>query len=284
MAPLDRTLRLSRFAARVAEARPEVVRELEQRGAAPFGRQEMRAALADASDADIGPRLRRLRECVMFTLAHRDLNGLASLDEVLATMTALAEACIGAAVVHAHRASAARFGEPCDVEGRPQSLIVVALGKLGGEELNVSSDIDLVFLYQEDGDTYGERPVSHHEFFAHMGRNLIALLAEITADGQAFRVDMRLRPFGDGPIAASLGALEDYFVTHARPWERYAWLKARVISGASEGVMALVEPFVYRRYLDYGLLAALRELHTRIFETAIQRRKADDIKIGRAHV
>ena len=280
MTALDRTFRLSRFASRVAAARPEVARELEERGAAPFGRHEMAAALAGAGPDEIGPRLRRLRERVLFTLAHRDLNGLASLDEVVATMTALAEECVAAAVPHAYRAAVARHGEP-QANGSSQELIVAALGKLGGEELNVSSDIDLVFLHVDEGETRGDRPVSHHEFFAHVGRGVIALLSEITGDGLAFRVDMRLRPFGDsGPLVASLARLEDYFVTHARPWERYAWLKARVISGPAQELNALVEPFVYRRYLDYGLLGALRELHARIFETAIQRRKADDIKVG----
>src|SRR5258706_1843611 len=280
MTALERTLRLSRFAARVAQARPEELRTLEERGAAPFGRQEMRTALEGATADDIGARLRQLRRRVLFTLAHRDLNGLAPLDEVVTTMTALAERCIETAAVHAHRIAAARYGEPRDFAGEPQRLIVAALGKLGGEELNVSSDIDLVFLYSEDGETDSARPISHHEFFAHAGRALIALLWESTDEGQAFRVDMRLRPFGDGPLATSLGAFEEYLVTHARPWERYAWLKARVIAGPAEGVQALVEPFVYRRYLDYGLLGALRELHGRIFETAIQRRKADDIKVG----
>jgi glutamate-ammonia-ligase adenylyltransferase len=280
MRSLERTFRLSRFAARLAQARPELVGELEKRAAAPFGRQEMEAALHGAPPEELGARLRRLRGRVMLTLAHRDLNGLAPLDEVFETMTALADVAIVAAAAEAHRLAAARHGEPAEHEGRPQSLAVAALGKLGGEELNVSSDIDLVFLYGEESETRGPRPVSHREFFGHAGRALIALLSEITAEGQVFRVDMRLRPFGDGPIATSLAALEDYFVTHARAWERYAWLKSRVVVGNADEVAALVEPFVYRRYLDYGLLGSLRELHARIFETAIQRRKADDIKVG----
>ena len=288
-AAFDRTLRLSRFAARVAHARPALVDDLEKGGAARISRAEMQAALhrpANGSDGlppqDTASRLRRLRERAMLTLAHRDLNGLASLDEVFETMTALAEVSVASAAAHAHRAAAERFGTPRECGGRPQSLIVAALGKLGGCELNVSSDIDLVFLYNEEGETRGTRPITHHEFFAHVGKAVIALLSEITNEGQAFRVDMRLRPFGDsGPLATSLGALEEYFVAHARPWERYAWLKARAIEGAGAGDLeAIVEPFVYRRYLDYGMLGALRELHERIFETAVQRRKADDIKVG----
>jgi len=275
-AAFDRTLRLSRYVARVAAARPEVVGELEARRAAPWTRVEMRAALA-GEPAALAQRLRRLRERVMVTLAHRDLNGLATLDEVFDTMSALAEECIRAAEREAHRSVAALHGEPAN----GARLVVAALGKLGGGELNVSSDVDLVFLYPAEGETTGERPLAHSAFFAAVGRALIALLAELTADGQAFRVDMRLRPFGDsGPLATSLAALEDYFVAHARPWERYAWLKARVVVGPAEGVRERVEPFVYRRYLDYGMLASMRELHARIFEAAIRRRKADDIKVG----
>ena len=192
-------------------------------------------------------------------------------------MTALAEECIGAAWAEAHRQAADRHGETAGGE----RLAVAALGKLGGCELNVSSDVDLVFLYGAEGETLGPRPVSHHEFFAYAGRVLIALLAELTAEGQAFRVDMRLRPFGDsGPLVTSLAGLEEYFISHARPWERYAWMKARVVAGPAEGVQERVAPFVYRRYLDYGMLEALREMHGRIAEAARQRRKVDDVKVG----
>ena len=251
----DRTLRLSNYVARVAAARPAVVAELERRTQHPFTRDEMRAALA-GEGSSLGQRLRRLREIVLVTLAHRDLNGLAPLDEVFATMTALAEESIAAAAAQA---------DP--------RLTVVAMGKLGGAELNVSSDVDLVFLYEGDGED--------SERFAKAGRKAIALLSELTPDGQAFRVDMRLRPFGDsGPLVTSLAALEQYFIAHARPWERYAWLKARVVAGPGEGVRERVEPFVYRRYLDYGMLDALRELHARIFESATRRGKTDDVKVG----
>ncbi len=138
-----------------------------------------------------------------------------------------------------------------------------------------------MFLYGHEGETSGPKRITHHEHFAAVGRRLIALLSELTPDGQVFRVDMRLRPFGDsGPLATSLAALEEYFIAQARPWERYAWLKARVVTGPAEGVAERVDPFVYRRYLDYGMLEALRELHSRIFEAAIRRRKSDDIKLG----
>jgi [glutamine synthetase] adenylyltransferase / [glutamine synthetase]-adenylyl-L-tyrosine phosphorylase len=275
-AAFERTLRLSRYVARVSSARPALVEELSARAARPWSRDEMRAALA-GEPGSLGARLRGLRERVLVALAHRDLNGLAPLAEVFDTMAALAEECIGAAAGEAHRIAAAAHGEPAG----GAALAVAALGKLGGAELNVSSDVDLVFLYGAEGDTSGERPIAHSAFFAAVGRSIIALLSDVTAEGQAFRVDMRLRPFGDsGPLATSLPALEDYFIAHARPWERYAWLKARVVAGPAAGVRERVEPFVYRRYLDYGMLDAMRELHARIFEAAIRRRKADDIKVG----
>jgi glutamate-ammonia-ligase adenylyltransferase len=275
-AAFERTLRLSRYVHRVAAARPALVGELEARADRPWQRAEMRAALAGEPEG-LAARLRGLRERVMLALAHRDLNGLASLDEVFATMTALAEECIAAAAAEAQRTAAEAHGAPAG----GQALVVAALGKLGGGELNVSSDVDLVFLYGSDGQTEGARPVSHGEYFATAGRRVIALLSELTPEGQAFRVDMRLRPFGDsGPLATSFAQLEDYFVAHARPWERYAWLKARVVAGPEAGLPERVEPFVYRRYLDYGLLEQLRGLHAQIFEAAIRRRKADDIKVG----
>ncbi|HET9653283.1 MAG TPA: bifunctional glutamine synthetase adenylyltransferase/deadenyltransferase, partial [Usitatibacter sp.] len=288
-AAFQRTLRLSQYVARIAHARPEVVAELERRGARAFTRDEMRADLTPGTHPGDAPRepgealppmaarLRSLRARVMVTLAHRDLNGLASLDEVFETMSALADECIAAAAREAHAKTAQDLGNP---QGDAR-LIVAALGKLGGEELNVSSDVDLVFLYEDDGHTDRAKPVTHQEFFAAVGKALIALLADVTEDGLAFRVDMRLRPFGDsGPLVTSLAALEDYFVVHARPWERYAWLKARIVSGAAEGVRERVQPCVYRRYLDYGMLEALRDMHGRIFEAAVQRRKSADIKVG----
>jgi glutamate-ammonia-ligase adenylyltransferase len=271
----ERTRALSQFVARVAAASPGIVDEIEQRQARPYTREEMRERLAPG--ADLGARLRALRKRAMVTLAHRDLNGLAPLAEVFDTMTALAEECIGAAALEAHLRAADRFGET----EQGERLAVMALGKLGGCELNVSSDVDLVFLYANEGETTGPRPVTHHEFHAHAARTLIALLAEITDEGQCFRVDMRLRPFGDsGPLVTSHSSLEDYFIGHARPWERYAWMKARVVAGPGEGIAERVQPFVYRRYLDYGMLDQLREMHGRIAEAARQRRKADDIKVG----
>jgi glutamate-ammonia-ligase adenylyltransferase len=274
-AAFDRTLELSPFARRLLAGRPALEDDARRRHERPVSREEIRTALGPGEDLAV--RLRRTRASVMLGLMHRDLNGLAPLAEVFATMTALAEESIAAATAHAEGTLRALHGDPAE-ESR---LVVAALGKLGGCELNVSSDVDLVFLYGTDGETSGPRAVSNHEYFAAAGRALIALLAEIDAEGQAFRVDMRLRPFGvSGPLVTSLPALEDYFIAHARPWERYAWMKARVVAGPADGFAGRVDPFVYRRYLDYGMLDALREMHGRIAEAAQSRRKADDIKVG----
>lgn len=251
--------------------------------------------------------LRRLRRRVLLTLIARDSTGRADLPEVVGTMTALAELSIRAAVAAHARELAAVHGTPTDTGGVAQDLIVVGMGKLGGGELNVSSDIDLIFVYDEDGETRGEnvrRRISNHEFFAQLGRRLIALLNDVTADGFVFRVDMRLRPNGSaGPLAVSSAMLEEYLMAQGREWERFAWLKGRVVSApvfASAAqfeaqcavVEAIVRPFVFRKYLDFGAIAALRELHKLIRAEAARRAfghqgradRADDVKLGRGGI
>ncbi len=279
-AAFERTLRLSPFARRIAAARAHLAQGLAASGAAALTRADLENAVAAAPEGDpaaLAATLRELRARVMLTLIHRDLAGMASLDEVVSTVTALAEVAIGSAVRAAHVEQAALHGEPA----RGERLLVVGMGKLGGGELNVSSDVDLVFLHAAEGETDGARALSHHEFFTRVGKRVIGLIAEVNADGYVFRVDMRLRPFGEsGPLVSSFAALENYFIEQARPWERYAWLKGRVLNGPAEEVEAIVRPFVYRRYLDYGLLEALRELHGRIQAEASRRGRTDDIKVG----
>src|ERR1043166_8342000 len=156
------------------------------------------------------------------------------------------------------------------------------MGKLGGAELNVSSDIDLVFIYPEDGATAGPKSVANQEFFDRLGRRVIAALADVTADGFVFRVDMRLRPYGDsGPLSASFAALEQYLVTQGRTWERYAWLKARALTGERcDALEALIAPFVFRKYLDYDAYAGLRDVHHQIREQGRRKDYARNIKLG----
>jgi glutamate-ammonia-ligase adenylyltransferase len=163
-----------------------------------------------------------------------------------------------------------------------QQLHVVGMGKLGGRELNVSSDIDLIFVYPEDGETDGAQRLSNHEYFTLLARRMIAVLNELTADGYVFRVDVRLRPYGDsGPLVMSFDMLENYFITQGREWERYAWIKARPISGdRGDELLELVRPFIYRRHLDYSAFASMRELHQQIRREVERRDMHDNIKLG----
>ncbi|MFO7188309.1 MAG: bifunctional [glutamate--ammonia ligase]-adenylyl-L-tyrosine phosphorylase/[glutamate--ammonia-ligase] adenylyltransferase [Pseudomonadota bacterium] len=290
-ASLRSALRYSRYAQRLLEARPEYAEELERGRTEAWSAAAMRAFLApdswqrgDDPEAALAARLRELRARVMLRLAARDLAGLAPLEEVTTTMTALAEVALQTALDFHYARLTARYGRPL-AEGRVQPLLVVGMGKLGGGELNVSSDIDLVFLYPGEGETDGERPLANQEFFVRLGQRIIRTLSEVTADGQVFRVDMRLRPWGDaGALATGFEALEQYFVAHGREWERYAWIKARVVAGGDAQSIAeleqLVRPFVFRKYLDYATIGAVRTLHAQIRREVMRRDLVDDIKLG----
>jgi len=273
----------SRYAQHLLQARPELGDELAS--PEPFTREAMRAALAAASaddEAALKARLRRLRQRVLLRVMARDLGALADLAEVCGTMSDLAEESIATALAWTDTQLAREFGRPRGAAGAPQDLVVVAMGKLGGRELNVSSDIDLVFLYPEEGETDGARRLSNHEYFVRAGRKLISLLADVTEDGFAFRVDMRLRPYGEsGPLVASFEALENYLVAQGREWERYAWIKARALTGGHDAELsAIVRPFVYRKYLDYATLAAMRRLHAEVRREVERRELADHVKLG----
>ncbi len=220
----------------------------------------MLAALEGASadnEAALKRRLRELRHCVVLRVMARDLAGRAPLAEVCATMSELAELEVAAAL--------AWLGA--------EHLVVVAMGKLGGRELNVSSDVDLVLLHPDAAEAERLEPDA---------RRLARLLADPTEDGLAFRVDLRLRPYGDsGPLVCSFDFLESYFVAHGREWERYAWIKARPISGGADAALAgIVQPFVFRKYLDYATLSAMRGLHAEVRRDVERRERADDVKLG----
>ena len=236
-----------------------------------------------ADEAALLRALREVRRTVMMHLVTRDLGGLADLGEVMRTATALAEHSVRFALSHLDDALGAVHGRPAGADsGAAQHLYVVGMGKLGGGELNVSSDIDLIFLYPEEGQTGGTRPLTAHEYFTRLGRKLINALAQYTADGHVFRVDMRLRPYGDsGPLAMSLPMLESYLLTQGREWERYAWVKAREITGRpTQELEQIVTPFVYRRHLDFSAIASLRELHEQIRAEVARRELHDNIKLG----
>ncbi len=281
---IARATRLSHYARRLVEAAPRL--RLDAAAEHPFSADEMRAALtANPGDDENALRrqLRILRSRVMLRLIARDLGGLAPLEEVLATTTALAEIAVDHALSRLGAWLAAKHGKPVGAaSGREQQLHVLGMGKAGGAELNVSSDLDLIFLYPEEGETRGPHVISNHEFFTRIGQQLAAALSEITADGHVFRVDMRLRPYGDGgPLVTSFSALENYFITQGREWERYAWIKARALTGDRKSeLMELVRPFVFRRHLDYNSIAALRDLHRQIRLEVERRDLFDNIKLG----
>ncbi len=248
---------LSRYAARVLGAHPELQAELADPAA--FSREQMQVALDGAADeTDLMRRLRRLRARVLLRLMARDLSDRASLEEVCGTVSDLAEICVTKCLDW--------LGEP--------GLVVVGMGKLGGRELNVSSDIDLVFVFPG--------PAEAQERFDRAGRRLIRLLSHPTEDGFVFRDDMRLRPYGDaGPLACSFEFLDQYFVTQGREWERYAWIKARAISGNSgKELESIVRPFVFRKYLDYATLSAMRGLHAEVRREVARRELAGHVKLG----
>ncbi|OOG23002.1 bifunctional glutamine synthetase adenylyltransferase/deadenyltransferase [Thioalkalivibrio denitrificans] len=288
---LPRVWVASEFVARLCIRRPRVLAELVEEGTLerPLAAGEMAArvsAVVEQAEDEAGlmSGLRSLRQREMLRIAWRDLAGEAELDETLGELTDLAEHCIDRAADWIHRELAGRHGEPRDAEGRPQRLVVLGMGKLGGRELNFSSDVDLIFGFPSAGSTDGERPLDNQQFFTRLGQRLIRVLDENTAEGFVFRVDMRLRPFGDpGPLAMDFDTLEDYYERHGREWERYAFIKCRVVAGDREAgrrLLAALRPFVYRRYLDYGAFAALRDMKAMINREAARRSRGDDIKTG----
>ncbi|MHB1141956.1 MAG: bifunctional [glutamate--ammonia ligase]-adenylyl-L-tyrosine phosphorylase/[glutamate--ammonia-ligase] adenylyltransferase [Sulfuricaulis sp.] len=293
---LPRVFAASEFVARGCVQQPALLQELVTSSdllrAYPAGDLTARVAkfLNDAADEPaLKTRLRRLRRREMLRIAWRDLAGWAGLDETLATLSEFADACVDGALARLHAWAVAKSGEPQgEPSGKPQRLVVLALGKLGGQELNFSSDIDLIFAYPEEGETQGAAPLSNHEFFIRLGQSLINALNETTADGFVFRVDMRLRPNGaSGPLALSFGAMEHYYQTHGREWERYAFIKARVIAGDREAgaeLLKTLKPFVYRKYLDYGTIESIRDMKAMIERETARKGMHGNIKLGRGGI
>ena len=230
--------------------------------------------------------LRTFRHREMLRILWRDHAGLASIEEAFEALSELADSCIRAAVGIASAALEPKYGVPMGEEsGEPQSMVVLAMGKLGGNELNFSSDIDLIFAYPEAGSTEGGRQaLDNQSYFSRLGQMVIRLLDAVTEDGFAFRVDMRLRPYGDsGALVGSFAALEVYYQEQGREWERYAMIKARPVTGtpvARESLTAMLNSFVYRRYTDFSVIAALRDMK-RMMRAEVARLGAkDDLKRG----
>ncbi len=256
--------------------------------------------LASRPDRSLASALRVARHLVLERLAVLDIEQGASVADVTLAMTHLAEVTLDLALADARRELDALHGAPRTPDGADIAFWVVGMGKLGARELNVSSDIDLIYVYEDDGATHGTRPISAHEYFAHVAKRLYALIGDVTDDGQVFRVDLALRPNGkSGPPVVSLGMLEEYFFVQGREWERFAWLKSRIVApltgpGApgdprTLALRSLVTPFVYRRYLDYGVFEGLRQLHGKIRSEAKARaagrpERANDVKLSRGGI
>ncbi|MCW5607107.1 MAG: bifunctional [glutamate--ammonia ligase]-adenylyl-L-tyrosine phosphorylase/[glutamate--ammonia-ligase] adenylyltransferase [Nitrosomonas sp.] len=292
---LEKALLFSRYMQRTLNGNPANEATLLQHLEKAFQYDDMEYFLRDRSpsikqETDLNHVLRQLRKHVMLRTITRDIGGLADLAEVMSTMTDLAEISIQFSLQHHYHwlAEPGRFGIPIGKTSKKQQpLLVVAMGKLGGRELNVSSDIDLIFVYPEDGETNGKKTISNHEFFARLGRKLIASLNDYTVDGYVFRVDMRLRPHGENsPLAISFDMLDDYFKTQGREWERHAWIKGRVVAGSAETedesrlMEQIVRPFVFRKYLDFDAYEAMRRLHMQLRKEVERREMHDNIKLG----
>ncbi|WP_287951825.1 bifunctional [glutamate--ammonia ligase]-adenylyl-L-tyrosine phosphorylase/[glutamate--ammonia-ligase] adenylyltransferase [Diaphorobacter sp.] len=266
-----------------------------------------RETMAQACDAllarghDLGAALRILRQLVMERLITLDCDQAAPLSDITLAVTRLAELALDRACRHARAELDARHGAPLGPQGQPVQLWIVGMGKLGARELNVSSDIDLIYVYEHEGETAGQPDgrgkLSNHEYFARAVKAIYSLLGDTTEHGFVFRVDLALRPHGNsGPPAVSLASLEEYLLVHGREWERFAWLKSRVVAPLDcldmpnvQALRGVVLPFVFRRYLDYSVFDALRSLHRQIRDHAAKRsaghpERANDVKLSRGGI
>ena len=283
-APVETALASSRFLRRQLDSRPWLAGQLAASIGAPLDatalRDYLRAEKVD--DNNLKTVLRKLRAWVICHVLVRDIARLADLAEVTETMTLLADIAVETAHDVLRDQLVARHGVPLSADSREQEFIIIGMGKLGGRELNVSSDIDLIFVYPEDGATAGPKIIDNFEFFTKLGRGVIQALNDLTGDGQVFRVDMRLRPNGDsGPLVASFDMLENYFITQGREWERYAWIKARVMTGIRGAELsAIARPFIFRKYLDFGAINAMRDLHAQIRREVARKDMANNVKLG----
>ncbi|MBD8200941.1 bifunctional [glutamate--ammonia ligase]-adenylyl-L-tyrosine phosphorylase/[glutamate--ammonia-ligase] adenylyltransferase [Pseudomonas viridiflava] len=256
-----------------------------------FSADELRGQIADAlstatTDDELGRNLRRQRMRHQVRIIWRDLTRQADLIETCRELSDMADACIDLACHWLHERLCQQFGTPTGRRtGLPQQMVILGMGKLGAVELNLSSDIDLIFGYPEGGETVGvKRPLDNQEFFIRLGQRLIKALDPVTVDGFVFRVDMRLRPYGSsGALVLSFNALEQYYQDQGRDWERYAMIKARVVGGdqkAGAELLEMLRPFVYRRYLDFSAIEALRTMKQLIQQEVKRKGMAENIKLG----
>ena len=260
--------------------------DLHQRHHPQTYRLMFKNALAEVKeDAGLEHVLRRLRRREMVRIAWRDMAGWADLSETMADLTALAEGCIDQTLSLLYKWQCISHGIPIGTDGSPQHLVVIGLGKLGGRELNFSSDVDLIFTFPEMGNTQkGHASTTNEDFFVRLCRRLIKVLGSVTVDGFVYRVDTRLRPYGEsGPLVLNFDAMEQYYQREGRDWERYAWIKARAVAGdkiAGQRLLKRLNPFVYRRYLDFGAFESLRDMKDKISLEVTRKGLKNNIKLG----
>lgn len=272
-------------------AQPAWLATLREQPPAPGEWQHYAAWLQDEleevrDEAQLMRTLRLFRRETLVRIAWAQAQGLCSTEETLLQLSGLAETLIVSARDWLYQTCCREWGTPCNADGEPQPLLVLGMGKLGGGELNFSSDIDLIFAYPENGQTQGgRRELDNAQFFTRLGQRLIKALDQQTIDGFVYRVDMRLRPFGDsGPLVMSFAALEDYYQEQGRDWERYAMVKARLMGGAedaySQELRKTLRPFVFRRYIDFSVIQSLRNMKGMIAREVRRRGLKDNIKLG----
>lgn len=288
-------LECSDFVANILRQTPNVLEALWRSGdlKRAYNSTEMTSSLAaqlrDVNDEDtLMRRLRQFRKREMTRIIWRDLNGDAKLNETLQDLSSLADCCVQQSYQKLSLWLQKIYGTPRDKQGVEQPLIVLAMGKLGARELNLSSDIDLIYCFPKHGKTDGKRELSNEEYFVRLGRKLLNVLSKQTSDGFVFRVDLRLRPFGEsGPLVSSYDAMETYYYAQARDWERYAMVKVRPITGSkaqTEPLMAILRAFVYRRYIDFGAIESIREMKA-LIEHELRSKEIDlNIKLGRGGI
>ena len=290
LAILGKTWACSDFVARNCIRYPEIFFSLlaegfeSTRSIENYRKLVSQAITAAKDESELMSALRVLRQQEMLRIAWRDLNLLAELDVILQELTDFAEVMVVITLHYLENQQAETFGMPLDANGEEQSLLVFAMGKMGGGELNFSSDIDLIFTFAEDGETPGPRRKSHYEFYLAVIRKLVKVLDEVTAEGFIYRVDTRLRPFGEsGPMAMSFSGVEQYYQLQGRDWERYAMIKARLITGRDDDkkyLQSMLTPFVYRRYLDFSMLDSIREMKAMINAQMKRKQMNNNIKLG----
>ena len=296
----QKVLACSQFVADYCQRNPEALKDLVQSGdlESSITRKKYTSGLKKVlkgieEEDDLMPALRRFRNREMVRIAWRDIAGLAELEEIMSDLSLLAEEMLDQTLAFLHKQLAERFGDPENEAGEVQQLVIIAMGKLGAHELNFSSDIDLIFAFPEAGQTNGlangkKKSLDNQEFFIRLGKQLIKAFNEMTEDGFVFRMDMRLRPFGEsGALALNFNAMEEYYISHARDWERYAMIKANIAAGdkaAGADLMTMLIPFVYRRYLDYGAYQAIREMKEMINREVARKGMETDVKLGRGGI